>query len=232
MGTPSLPSTMPALICDRCDKPFEIRDARPGTKVACPACGDVKIVPDLAAASTVEGGFIASGSSAPASRARTEALGIPPDFGPEQRALFVRPAMFRAHPLSCLGLWIMVIGGLIAGVVMLAATPPVGIVLIAAAAVAALVLAVWYVFKFETRLEVTNKRVIMTRGLLSRATSEVPHETIQNIQVTQSFMQRMLNIGTIGVSSAGQSDIEIVFADAPNPYRIREVIDAYRNTMN
>ncbi len=236
MGIDSLPSAMPSVICDRCDKPFEIRDARPGTKVACPACGDVKIVPDFssqgAGSGPVQVAVMGGSSSSPASRAKTEALGIPPDGGPEQRALSLRPAMFRARPLSVLILWLGLIGGVIGGLVLLAANPLVGGLLIAAGVIAALVLVGWYIFKFENRLEITNKRIIATRGILSRTTSEVPHEKIQNIQVTQSFVQRIMKVGTIGISSAGQSDIEIVFPDAPNPYRVREVIDAYRNAMN
>jgi len=225
-----LPSAMPALICDRCDKPFEIRDARPGTKVACPACGDVKIVPDLGRPPVVA---VPVGGSSPAARARTDSLGIPPDSGPERRALYLRPAMFRARPLTCAAVWIVALGGVIGGVASLVgANPPLGFGLLAAGGVAALVLAVWYFFTYENRLEITNKRIIATRGIFSRATSEVPHEKIQNIQVTQTFVQRIMKIGTVGISSAGQSDIEIVFANAPNPYRVREVIDAYRNAMN
>jgi hypothetical protein len=50
MNTPSLPLPMPTVLCDRCDKPFDTGNAAPGTKIACPACGDVKIVPDGAGA--------------------------------------------------------------------------------------------------------------------------------------------------------------------------------------
>lgn len=229
---------MPSVTCDRCDKPFDIRDARPGTKVVCPACGDVKIVPDLpppnppSRADDGVSGFAKAGSSNPASKARTDGLGVPPDFGPEQRALLLRPAMFRANPFTCLLLWIACIGGVIGGVILLGANPVVGGVVIGAGVVAALVLAGWYVFTFENRLEITNKRIIATRGIFSRSTSEVPHEKIQNIQVNQTFLQRVMKVGSIGISSAGQSDIEIVFPNAPNPYRVREVIDAYRNAMN
>jgi uncharacterized membrane protein YdbT with pleckstrin-like domain len=140
--------------------------------------------------------------------------------------------MFRARPLTCLLTWIVFLGGVAGGVVMLSSNVVAGGVLIGVGVVGALVLIWWWMSTFENRLEVTNKRVIATRGIFGRATSEVPHETIQNIQVTQTFVQRLMNIGTIGVSSAGQADVEIVFRNAPNPYRIREVIDAYRNAMN
>lgn len=225
---------MPSVICDRCDKPFEIRDARPGTKVACPACGDIKIVPDLVDRNFGGAGVVAVAveGSSPGSKARTDALGIPPDTGPEQRAVLLRPAMFRAKPLTVSLLWLALVGGLIGGVALLVGSNPVGFGLLAVAAIAAIVLAGWYFFTFENRLEITNKRIIATRGIFSRATSEVPHEKIQNIQVTQTFTQRIMKIGTVGISSAGQSDIEIVFPNAPNPYRIREIIDAYRNAMN
>ena len=77
-------------------------------------------------------------------------------------------------------------------------------------------------------LDITNKRSTEVRGLFSKATSEVLHDNIRNIQIAQSFWQRIWRVGTIGISSAGQDGVEIQVQDIPNPNKIREVIDLYR----
>jgi uncharacterized membrane protein YdbT with pleckstrin-like domain len=77
-------------------------------------------------------------------------------------------------------------------------------------------------------LTITNKRAIERDGLLKKDISEVLHDDIRNVQTHQTLRQRLLGIGDIGISSAGQEDFEIQVRDVPNPGKIREVIDLYR----
>jgi uncharacterized membrane protein YdbT with pleckstrin-like domain len=86
------------------------------------------------------------------------------------------------------------------------------------------ILLIWWLICKSTRLEVTNKRTIVTKGLLSKATNEVRHSDVRNIQVTQSFLQRILGCGTIAISSAGQSEMEILVTGIPDPQGIAETI--------
>ena len=57
----------------------------------------------------------------------------------------------------------------------------------------------------------------------------VLHDRVQDIQITQTFLQRIWNVGRLGVSSSGEAGIEIEAADLPDPVGIRQIIDAYRN---
>jgi len=77
-----------------------------------------------------------------------------------------------------------------------------------------------------TTLTVTNDRTIYQRGFVSRETSEVQHDDVRNIQLDQSFVQRLLNVGGVSISSSGQDDIEVVAKRLPNPKRIIELIRA------
>ncbi len=65
--------------CDNCEIDLEFDDDQAGMKVRCPECGDVNIVPD-----------------GPSDRA--EEAGLPPDRGPEQEVMHLRPSMWRSHP--------------------------------------------------------------------------------------------------------------------------------------
>jgi len=87
---------------------------------------------------------------------------------------------------------------------------------------------VWKVKTLTESLEITNKRSIARYGLLSKATSEVLHDNIRNIQITQTFVERICGVGEIGISSAGQDGLEIDMKNLRNPDKIREMIDLYR----
>ena len=81
----------------------------------------------------------------------------------------------------------------------------------------------WFLSLFVT-LTVTTKRSILRKGLISKRTSEVEHDDVRNIQVDQNVVQRLLNIGHISISSAGQSTMEIVARGVPDPEGIASVI--------
>ncbi len=91
-----------------------------------------------------------------------------------------------------------------------------------------LLLLIWWIKSQNTTLIVTDKRTILQQGLLSRYTNEVMHVHIRNIQIQQNMMERLFNIGTIKIASAGTGDIEISVSGIPAPNRIKATIDHYR----
>lgn len=103
-----------------------------------------------------------------------------------------------------------------------------GYVCLALAAVGFGILVFWWILKRSVALVITNKRTTLREGLFSRHSREVLHDRIQDIQVTQTFMQRVLRTGSLGISNSGDAGIEIQADDLPNPVRIRRIIDAYR----
>jgi uncharacterized membrane protein YdbT with pleckstrin-like domain len=109
--------------------------------------------------------------------------------------------------------------------------PPNQPVAIGCAAVAVLALiwmVAWKIHNLGEGLKITTKRTIETKGLLSKATSEVLHADIRNIQVKQSFLDRVWNVGTLGLSSSAEHEDEIEMRNVPNPMKVRGVIDLYR----
>jgi hypothetical protein len=204
------------LACDNCGKVLEVPESAGGQKIKCPACGDVRIVPR---------------GKAPGEDDRAAAAGYPSANGPEQRVMMVRQAMFRARPFLFLLLVVVLLGGVAAGVYFGFWTKqmPYAWGGVGAAALGLAAFVVWKLRTMETSLEITSKRTIERKGLFSRFTSEVRHQDIRNLQVTQSFFERLMGVGRIGISSAGQDDVEIVADDVPSPDRIRQIIDLYRS---
>ncbi len=214
--------------CDRCERPFEVTDDRQGEKLECPDCGDMNIIPDAPlAASDPEPAKPAYDAKAD----RAAAAGYPPDHGPEARVVRVHPALMRANPFLFLG---VVLGALLGatGITWFGIMgrdpkfllwPSVALLIIAI-----VFLGLWKIQKLSHSIEITTKRSIERRGLFSRATSEVLHDNIRNIQITQTFLERLLNVGTLAIASAGQDGVEIQVQSLPAPDQIRKIIDLYR----
>lgn len=125
----------------------------------------------------------------------------------EAREYESNPVMFTSHPL-----------GFIAALVLCLAI--VGFV----------ILLVWWLRSKCTTLILTDRRTILRKGLLSRSSSEVYHRDVRNIQVRQSFFQRLMGVGAVAISSAGQSGVEIEVANMPDPYTIESIINRHRGS--
>ena len=87
---------------------------------------------------------------------------------------------------------------------------------------------VWWLKCKGTKLTVTSDRTRLRKGILSKSITEVWHKDIRNVQLNQTFFQRIFDVGTIGISSAGQSGVEISVAGIPDPDGVKELIDQHR----
>lgn len=223
--------------CDRCQKLLEVDDELAGRKVECPGCGDVNVIPAPTAVAGEPGEDSAvrveRAVEEPAAKAPTAPPrpGEPVKSGPrEHRVALIRPAMFGARPFSFLGLVLLVLAGA-GGLIYFGPIQPQAVLMWASLAVlvAALVtLGVWKIHTMGEGLEITSRRVIEREGLLSRSVSEIYHQNITNLTTKQSFSQRLLRVGEIGISSSAQDGIEIVMKNCPNPEQVRALIDQYR----
>ena len=90
------------------------------------------------------------------------------------------------------------------------------------------ILVIWFFRCRSTELTVTDLRTRLHRGWLSRSITEVWHRDVRNVQIEQTFFQRVLGVGSIGVSSAAQSSIEIEVSGMRNVDKIKGIIDKNR----
>jgi hypothetical protein len=102
------------------------------------------------------------------------------------------------------------------------------VLLCACSGLAMLLLLSWWLDCLGHRLVVTDRRTIFRKGLLRKFTNEVLHSHVRNIQIDQSVFQRLMHVGSIGISSSGQAGIEIFIRGIPNPYDVKSIIDQYR----
>ena len=93
------------------------------------------------------------------------------------------------------------------------------------------VLFVWWLRCLATSLVITERRVTLRQGLLSKDTNDVLIADIRNVKVRQNLLQRIFGVGTVAFSTSGQSDMEIEVHGVPAPARIKAIIDDRRTAL-
>ncbi len=86
----------------------------------------------------------------------------------------------------------------------------------------------WWLDTRAKALIVTEKRTILRRGIFSKSLNDIKNDDVRNIQVSQTFFQRIMGVGNISISSAGQSTVEIYAKGMPNPDSVRQFINQSR----
>jgi len=76
----------------------------------------------------------------------------------------------------------------------------------------------------NTNYVVTNKGVYSKRGILSRDVQQVGFNKVQNISYSQSAIGSSLGYGSVDVSTAGGSGVELQFRNIPDPAAVQELI--------
>lgn len=73
--------------------------------------------------------------------------------------------------------------------------------------------------QMSSEFVITNKRVIMKTGFISRKTFEMNLQKIESVNVDQSFWGRLMGFGTVSIIGTGGSRES--FADIANPLLFR-----------
>ncbi|MHB8191135.1 MAG: PH domain-containing protein [Ferrimicrobium sp.] len=77
----------------------------------------------------------------------------------------------------------------------------------------------WY---FEV-LFITDRRVMLSRGVLLRHTSEIPLKHVNDITTTQGILGRIFHFGQLRIESANANGQELA-TFVPNPVKIRQLL--------
>jgi len=83
-----------------------------------------------------------------------------------------------------------------------------------------------YLRWIRTIYAVTNRRVIIQKGILGKDFDEIPVTQVRGVDVHQSFGQRILGYGTVRVSSEGGSSLgNEDWKGIPKPFRFQKLIE-------
>jgi uncharacterized membrane protein YdbT with pleckstrin-like domain len=93
------------------------------------------------------------------------------------------------------------------------------------AVVMAIVILVGFFKRVSTSYTITSERLHIRRGLLSRKVQQTNLERVQNVNTSQSFFERILQVGTVDFDTAGTDDSEFSFAGVADPEEVVAAVD-------
>lgn len=76
----------------------------------------------------------------------------------------------------------------------------------------------------NTNYVVTDRGLYSKRGILSRDVQQIGFDKVQNISYSQSAIGSSLGYGSVDVSTAGGSGVELRFRNIPDPAAVQELI--------
>lgn len=101
--------------------------------------------------------------------------------------------------------------------------------------IAALILlrfSLWPYLKWQTtRYVLTNRRVLIRRGVFGRSGKDIPLTRVNDVSFSHNVFERMLRCGTLTIESAGEHGQEVL-PDVPHVENVqREVYRAVENEV-
>ena len=141
---------------------------------------------------------------------------------------------FHGHPswrslalFYAKGLGAALLAGVIAGVVTRIASHhvQVGWVIAAVVVVFLVLVVIGQIRRIQTTYSITNQRLTIQTGILSRDVHQTRLERIQNVNSSQSLFERLLRIGTIEFDTAGETQFDFAFRGVGDPRGIVRTVD-------
>ncbi len=140
------------------------------------------------------GEFLDQTLSTTQSRSRT-------DLGPEKTLWEAHPSFLYYVPVFVIGVGLILAFGL-------------GIIIIILA-----------ILDQKNRIfTVTNHKVMIKWGIISRNTKEVAVRDIRNINMSQGLLDRIFGIGSVAIASAGTGTVDVTFIGTKSPTTIRDLV--------
>jgi len=84
-----------------------------------------------------------------------------------------------------------------------------------------------YLEKWTTERALTNRRLILKRGFIRRKTEEISFNRVEEINLSQSILQRILGSGDIKVTGTGAG--EIMLKNIDDPLDVQKKVNELRN---
>ena len=141
---------------------------------------------------------------------------------------------FHGHPcwraildFYAKGILAAVIVGALAGFLsaIVAGHVEVGWVVAAVVVVLGVVLLRGFLARVRTTYTITSERLTIIHGLVSRELHETRLERVQNVNCTQSMLERLLGVGTVNFDTAGGAEYDFAFRGVADPREIVRTVD-------
>src|SRR5688572_30371659 len=105
------------------------------------------------------------------------------------------------------------------------------VVILAVVGVGVTVLA-GFIKRVATSYTITNRRLHIKKGIVSRTIQETRLERVQNVNVSQGVIQRIFQIGDVDFDTAAGDDYNFIFAGVAEPQEVVEKVDEATRTLH
>ena len=78
----------------------------------------------------------------------------------------------------------------------------------------------------NTHYKVTNQRILVERGVLSKSLQEIDMRSVDDTEFRQSFLERIFGIGEVSIVSSDKTSPKVVLHGIRDPRSTRELIRA------
>jgi uncharacterized membrane protein YdbT with pleckstrin-like domain len=95
-----------------------------------------------------------------------------------------------------------------------------------------LTVAIGFVKRVATTYTITNRRLNIKRGIVSREIQETRLERVQNVNFRQSVYQRLMQIGDVDFDTAATDDYNFVFVGVADPADVVHRVDQATGTQS
>jgi uncharacterized membrane protein YdbT with pleckstrin-like domain len=120
-------------------------------------------------------------------------------------------ALFKLHWFAWVPMWIWIILGI----------PTLGLTWL---------IAIYEFFRLRAIEQgVTNKRVILKKGIISRKTEEMKLTSIETVEIDQGIFGRIFGFGAVKITGRGISDL--MFKGIDDPMSVKRQIESVSNPV-
>ncbi len=107
-----------------------------------------------------------------------------------------------------------------------------GTVFLIVLVVLGLTVLIGFVKRVATTYTITDRRLNIKRGIVSREVQETRLERVQNVNYRQSVYQRLMQIGDVDFDTAATDDYNFVFAGVADPEDVVHAVDQATGTAS
>lgn len=86
--------------------------------------------------------------------------------------------------------------------------------------------------RVSTTYSISNQRLHIRRGIVARKIQETRMERVQNVNINQGALQRILQIGTVDFDTAGSGDSDFSFAGVAQPEEVLVKVEQAQREYN
>lgn len=143
------------------------------------------------------------------------------DLHPGEQIIFKGHPSWRSTMQFYLGgLLFAAAAGVIAGLV-----EDTGLGIAVGLALLAVLLVVGWIKRLSTNYLVTTERLHIRKGIVARNVQETRIERVQNVNTSQSVIQRLLQVGTVDFDTAGTDDYQFQVTGVAQPEHVVAAVD-------